>query len=342
MNLSDFMPLKKTKPAKPAIEAHVLREAVGLKARLDAFALVRKGATHDEGKVLEKMYRRTQTESLGKRAGILIKSGMLPDELLTLGDPLTIAAQSPTVSLADARKIADKLSYLIMPFEYLDERSYQQERRPTFEAIKGFADDLEAWFDIYVLAPIPYYLVQKHVRAKTDRSLYAGKAVAQAFMAVTMSIPMFRAILGDVEDLRKRMDRLDARVTNAEAELKNLARRIDDLQAQAERQHAEAIMAQQHTVAIQRQLETLRARTAFIAYDPMMLAIPKGTNLQADGTAIIGPCWGPDFEDIVVTALGLHKIEGQRKLLGDLAGRWSQSNSGNDRSSYGFEVVDDR
>jgi hypothetical protein len=342
MILADFMPLSAAKNERAIINQAAMREAVVLKGRLDAFKLVMgDDATNDETRTLMKMTERTSHRLLERRAEILTKTGTLPDELRLEDDALTLASKTPTVSLADARMIADKLSFLIMPFEYMDDRAVDAEKHAMVTAIRGFAAGLGNWFDIYVLAPIPYYDVRKHVMAKDSLSLYAGSAVAQAFMAITMSIPMFRAILGEVTDLRNRMERVDARVTKAETELQNLARSIKDLQAQAERQQAETILAQKRAAAQQRELEELRARRSFIAYEPMMLAVPKGTSFQADGLAIVGPCWGPDFEDIVLTALGLRKIEGQRAELAKLAIRWGGGQQ-NDRSNRSYGRHDDR
>ncbi len=336
MNLSDFMPLAKTKAANPASNQQAAQKAIALKAQRDAVGLLRPAANHEEGKALTGMSERIQTQLLNARAGILIESGALPEELLFEGDPITLAAQSPKVLLADVRRMADRLSFLLMPFEYLDDRAYQLENYQVTAAIKGFVQDLANWFDIYVLAPIQYYSVNKHVRAKTDSSLYAGKDVAQAFIALAMSIPMFRAILGDVEDLRQRVDRVNARVVSVETELKNLARRIDELQVQAQRQQAEALLAQERTTALQRQLETEISRGAFIALDPVLLAVPKGTGPQADGVAIVGPCWGPDFADVIINALGFKRVDGQRKLLSEMAGRWGGTASRDSRGPYGY------
>jgi hypothetical protein len=64
-----------------------------------------------------------------------------------------------------------------------------------------------------------------------------------------------------------------------------------------------------------------RARVAQIeaehvfALDPMSFAVQKGADIRADGIAIIGPCWGPDFHDAVVKAAGLSANKKQRSLV---------------------------
>jgi hypothetical protein len=50
--------------------------------------------------------------------------------------------------------------------------------------------------------------------------------------------------------------------------------------------------------------------------DPLMFAVPDGVDPSTDnGWAILGPCWGPDFDEIVFTAIGRKIIPDQRKLL---------------------------
>lgn len=62
----------------------------------------------------------------------------------------------------------------------------------------------------------------------------------------------------------------------------------------------------------------------FMAYEPLMFAVRKGTDLLSDTEdALIGPCWGPDFNDIVAASLEWKKINGQRnKLSSKLTQLW--------------------
>lgn len=45
---------------------------------------------------------------------------------------------------------------------------------------------------------------------------------------------------------------------------------------------------------------------SFQLLEPLMFALKPGTRLRdRHATAILGPCWGPDFEDFIATAVGL-------------------------------------
>jgi hypothetical protein len=47
-----------------------------------------------------------------------------------------------------------------------------------------------------------------------------------------------------------------------------------------------------------------------IAYDPLLIAIPTGCDIRDGKTPVrLGPCWGPDFDDNVLKALGMKKCQ---------------------------------
>jgi hypothetical protein len=57
------------------------------------------------------------------------------------------------------------------------------------------------------------------------------------------------------------------------------------------------------------------AVASFSAVDPLIFAIRKGEKITGDTTAIIGPCWGPDFSEVLLEVSGLEVIANQRKKL---------------------------
>lgn len=64
------------------------------------------------------------------------------------------------------------------------------------------------------------------------------------------------------------------------------------------------------------------ASVRFELFEPMMFAIPKGTSLRADVPAYIGPCWGPDFEEILLVAASLQR-KGRREDAEKKLAVWS-------------------
>jgi len=80
------------------------------------------------------------------------------------------------------------------------------------------------------------------------------------------------------------------------------------LQKQVERERAERILAESN-------IKNLKNKQ-FIQYDPMLIAMSPSSSINDNnGIAFIGPCWGPDFDDIVLPSLGLKKVEKQREEI---------------------------
>lgn len=331
MIVADFAPLTTSRrvvatklPSNPQIKTELDRLLDATRI-LNSYPLVqREAATYREGQMLEEMLQRTKDKVVEGAVKFFFKTDYLPDEIKGVHETISRITDTPMIELKDVRRLADALSFAVIPFDYLDERSYQGEEWSIQSAIKGFAQSLSPWYHIYVLAPVAYYDVYKHVEADEDMDIYAGTQVASSFMTISMTTPMFRTIFAQIENLREQVRDTKRRVSAAENEIGNIVRRLQDLAALAERQQQEIIMAKVREENMRQELAELRARAAFMAYEPMMLAIPKGQRINDDVKALVGPCWGPDFADIVVTALGFEKVAGQRKKLAQLAARWSR------------------
>lgn len=331
MNLADFAPgLSAELAVKVSPEGEiVIRRAAELKTGIQhveaVFPYAQRGnySGHysEETKTLETIHARMTKEYDNTRAAILKDTLTLPEALRGKDtDVLTMVARSPKIPLAGMRDLVDKLGFLIMPFEYLDSRSYEREGATVQASIRSFYGLLSPWFNIYAVAPVAYYDVNRHVKAELDKPIYASSMVGQAFMAVSMMLPMFRSMLGNVDQLRKESDAMAKQLAHMQTELKNLSLRVGELEKQLARQQQEALEREAST---RKQIrEMAAAERAFMAYEPMLLALPKGVN---DNTpAIVGPCWGPDFEDVVVKALGYSKVEGQRNYVSESALRWGK------------------
>ena len=131
-------------------------------------------------------------------------------------------------------------------------------------------------------------------------------------MAISMTVPMFRTMITEMKQLEGQIRGIDDRVANAEREIMNMATRIEQIAKQVDMQ--QRVIIEQR--AVQQQLEKKLAKAhAFSALEPMLLALPKKKNVLDDTWAVVGPCWGPDFPEIVTAAFTLKQIKDQRKVI---------------------------
>ncbi|MCI0542335.1 hypothetical protein L0Y69_01080 [bacterium] len=253
------------------------------------------------------------------REEIIIESGRLPVGLQHVDDVFTRIAKTPRVALQTVREIAERVGFLVIPFSYVEKMAYAEESLELKRAIAGFQSSLEKWFDVYAIVPLGYYSVSEHVRAKNDCEIYAPKDLQSALLAVSMMIPTMRMVFRQLADLRGKVSDIDVRVTNAESELRSIAQRLRQLEKLFEEQRLEELRARRRTEA---QAAELRRIDRLFQEEPMMFAVRKGVSLTDSGLALVGPCWGPDFPDIVLAGLGFTKIRGQRKVLSSHALSW--------------------
>jgi len=249
----------------------------------------------------------------------LVCSGnRLPDEYKD-SDVFTKISETPWVTLASLRQIADTLGFVLLPVAYLTDeilelgnvRGYRRDL-----ATNGVAEfsKLSQWFDIYALCPPTCYDVSKHTRSELDQPIYAGPLNSQAFMALNMTIPMFRSVVRQLGSLRKKVDEISETLQAVEREIQNMKTRLDQIQQQSEQMIRQSLR--------QKELEIWQSKTPILAQDPLLFGVPKGQSITGDGSALVGPCWGTDFEDAVLTGLGFQKVQAQRERLSVLAKRW--------------------
>lgn len=306
--------------------------AVDLKNNYEAANRLAKYTDYHDGPVLNKISEKIRGQFNQTRMDLLLQNNSLPSDLIASesNDDISRMAQTPKTSLSHLRELADKLGFILTPFDYLDDRSYKDEDYKVKHAISNFNAKLNPWFQTYVLSPIHFYDVQKHVASEVDLPIYANKDAAQAFMAINMAIPMFRTLSMNIDQLRDHAKNLSKVVSKNTQELANLSKRITALEAQVEAQRQQAILQERRNQEMRAQLEQLQSRREFWAYEPLLFAFSKNLTINDEGIALVGPCWGPDFKDIVFTALDLKVIKNQRANLAAKALEWA----GSARSSY--------
>ncbi len=224
-------------------------------------------------------------------------------------------AQTPTTRVEKVRAVCDALGFIVFPLEYLDDRSFQSANDNGYyvkQSVERFKEALGGTFHLYVVGPVGHYSVDKHVKSTSgaDLPIYAPTSSSQAFMAIQMMIPMFRAMRADIAELKSDYREQDRRMAKVEQEVAALKTRVTRLEAD--------VIAQREAATLQtRRIELASlTRTRWYAEEPLVIAVPKDVDVQSGkGVAFMGPCWGPEFDENVLIALGVNVIEGQRKSL---------------------------
>jgi hypothetical protein len=266
--------------------------------------------------ILKRMFKELDE----KRASLVCSGCKLPQDFTgsadgyQKADVFTKISETPWATLASLRNIADTLGFVMLPVTYLtDEILKYGDSYSCSNGVGEFAK-LCQWFDIYALCPPTCYDVSKHTHSEQDLPIYAGPLNSQAFMALNMTIPMFRSVVRQLGSLRRKVDEISDTIEAVEREIKSMKVRLDQIQQQSEQLIRQSLR--------QKELEIWQSKTPILAQDPLLFGIPKGQPITGDGSAILGPCWGADFEDDVLTGLGFKKVKAQRESLALLAKRW--------------------
>lgn len=239
---------------------------------------------------------REARESLGQQQDKLVAAGWAMAEEGYVVPTLGNIVDRPRTTTADARTIADRVGFLVMPFEYLSGKyapPYSQQND-----IEKLTD-----FSLYVMAPISAYSLAKHIAGK-DAPIHVPEDAAQAFLALSMSVPVFRAMQRQLEELREHVRDYRERVHALEGDVASLKARMDDLTTQVARQRAE-----QAAVKVEQERQTQAIRNWMLsASDPLILALPEGKTIRDDCLAIVGPAWG-ELPMEIVKILGLKPMK---------------------------------
>jgi hypothetical protein len=317
-NLSDVVPFRKeaTTPGDSKLVGVATRWQEGF----DAVTHLRKmlnvigDVNRDEQVAFRSLSERWEEKAAQEALGVLAETGYLPTHLRK--NPVVARLSNlPTVDMAELRAVIDVLDMTIMPWEYLNPSAYEKETWEMRGAIAQFAKDAGKPFHVYVAAPVQYYDVRRHVAAAEDKPIFAGLHVAPAFLAMGMALPLFRSMKADIAAVMDQTNRHTQRIAQAEQQIQQISVRVAQLQTQVERQQAEQIRLNLQQARMEAELTAAKARASFMAYEPMLVALPKNRTVLDDGHAIVGPCWGPDFDAVVMTALNLRKHAHQRATL---------------------------
>lgn len=343
-NLYDVLPLEKTKMGRKNIDKEdVAYVSAQLKSAKDIFKVYETNGLSDSFEANSKIMTKLRDNANKKRKEYFIRNNKLPDsmksfvtgfsvpwrsysddtpktlEATTTSDSLTKLSQTPTIKLGNIKKLADSLDMIIFPVDYIDSKSWSEESYEVKQSINTFHKDLKNDFDLVVLAPLNHYSLTKHAKAEdADKGIYAGKH-SIVFTSVLMNIPMFRSIINDLSDLRDNVDSLSGTISNVEKNMKMMQNQILNLQKQMEQQKEQQLQQQIQHNAEMKAVSARLSEMQFQVTDPVIFAIPKGTDINDmksdDALGYVGPVWGPDFDGIALFQLDMEIIKNQRNTL---------------------------
>jgi len=228
-------------------------------------------------------------------------------------DTLTYLAARPTAKLEKLRHVADMLNMVIMPYGALDPRSLSDadyyERRSVNEFV---ADASKQGLALYVIAPLSLYTIAGHIKVTNDNDIYSG-VHENVMTTVQLQLPMFTAINEAIGSLDRRVSSLEQTAKTVTSQIKALTDRLTQIE---EKTALEMKRKAMEIETLRTQIEESRAMAAtasWIATDPLVFAVKRGTSLISDGAALVGPAWGPDFSNAILEVSGLSVIAKQRQ-----------------------------
>jgi len=206
----------------------------------------------------------------------------------------------------------------------------------------------------YVLCPIEAYSIKNHVMSATDLLPVYDPSNNAGLAGIQIMLPMLSELVQDVKELGRRMDASDERLSFADGQRKKVDKRlsfaetqINRISSEVARDRDEAIRRGAEQIGTIKQLESLlysgnqdgegeyaptqqataapcvpqftphtKSKRAFCFDDPLVFAVPKGTDVAIDhGLALIGACWGNKMDVGMLRAVGVLPIKGQREII---------------------------
>lgn len=226
-------------------------------------------------------------------------------------DFLTKLNNTPRTNLRNLHQLTDKLGMVIMPFHALTPNSLRAEEYPVRCLVGSFNKSVNAAdLQPYVIAPLELYDIHRHIDAvkKGLTGEFYSKEFGQVFTTIQLQMPLFSLIFASLTNLDGRVKELETVTQQLQIQVDGIQQQLKIIQDNAERRRKEE--------AAERDAMKAAMMQVFHARDPLLFAIPKSQNLH-DGsvTAVIGPCWGPDFSQEMADLFELSTVIKQRDKI---------------------------
>lgn len=200
---------------------------------------------------------------------------------------ISISALNGRSTVRSATQLADCIGFAIIPWAYL-----ANPFRPTSKVASMIEPWVEEGWPVYVMAPIQAYDLQRHVKAEADLKIFVPSDASQAFLALSMAIPVFRSLQQQIDRLQKSHDDVWERIRSVESEVSNLRSRLSSLEHQVLETRAHQIVKGDPKGL---SFDSVFGRLEEVD-DPVVLILPKRATLDtADAHVLVGPAWGGDL-----------------------------------------------
>lgn len=235
-------------------------------------------------------------------------------------DVVTKMACTPSTSLSNIISVAEQMNLIVIPYEYLDERSFKDESVELRNSIVRFnRASSKAGMTSYVICPVSHYSIRDHIKhlLKEDRKdlpMYISSKFVHIFESINMMLPIlceFSNRISQVEDdvrvNSKNIDSLDGRIKELDTRIQQVSDRLDrEISARRSAEEARQLA----------ELQKLQSRSSVVVgslsfWDPMIFSIENGKDINdGDVRTFVGPCWGPEIPELF---LRLNNISIQNK-----------------------------
>lgn len=329
INFSDIIPLatpnvdgeaENVKTIKQYATELTQLEAIASKYDAEAFTNIR-----------SKFYDEIYTPKTDKiRKDIIISKGALPKELENRlygnryssnnkyynmkSDTLTKVSKDPCVLGSSVKEIVNKFNFVLMPWEYVDYSTVEKLDGYDYRVTGAFKERcMTAGYTIYIVSPIGFYSLTRHVGSDKNYGIYAGMNTVLV-NSLLLNIPMFRDITKRLTKVENDVNNINNTMNQMQTQIKSLQNQMHDVMRTQLQQAAEIRGLHQSIAGLNEELQIIKCML-----DPIMIAVPSNVDVNSPefDTALckVGPCWGPDFTEAVSMALGLSVLKGQREML---------------------------
>jgi hypothetical protein len=261
-------------------------------------------------------------------------------------DKYTFASNLSRTKTSSIIGLADMFNMVVIPFSYLHQDAFTGESEKAINNIRYVYEVMrDLGFCVFVLCPLHYYSPSMHLKASNSNlPIHGGGTTSIALSAITSVLPMFASMKAEIEQLGDKLDttrkNIDARLGNMQIQIANLAKQVEYQEEQKILAEIAAIKAEEDRRKTEEALTKARAeveRFRFMLFDPMMFWVRK-PDLYSEQEALIGPCWGPDFEELLVKMKGISIINNQKKLIVEPLQVIADTNSDYYNRGYKFKV----
>lgn len=220
---------------------------------------------------------------------------------------------APKIMTSNIRKLSRIAEMVVIPFEYLNQESYKNLSYGLRDKISYFQNSADKYsMETYVVTPISNLSVQNMIDSYSSKQIVTN-SYSKYFDMLELMLPVLILMNKNIKELGIKLDNITNKVNDLSDEMKSVAISLLQVQKQVGRIELET------KERIKTEIETLRKEqlsTFYLPSDPMMFAVPKGTDITTDDVmGFIGPCWGPDFDPAMEELVKKYFIPNQRANL---------------------------